>query len=583
MPKKIVVGLNMSHDGSCAIVEDGEVTIAIEMERLNRCRYNLGRDHGMVPFRAIRYCLGERGIDPQRVDLWVSSSTSPLTIHLTREQLIGIPAERVIDVRPPGHHLAHAWFAYHCSPFEDAAVLVLDTNGGIEWTTGAAWKAENYSIYRGRAHRLEEVTKDYLQPGELGAGEMYMLYSALLQLTPTENGDYGRDHSLSAGGKLMGYAAQDLGRTKAPPLVSGRGDHVVIRIRDAMKRVRRLGLMAAEDPRAPYDRISGREIRRYALFARRTTSLRADRYVRLGGEAQKVLEKVILRIAEKAYRKTGMTDLCLTGGNLLNVIACTEILRTLPFKNVFIPPAPNDSGNAIGAALYGYHEVLRERGRPYTTRPFSAFLGRRYRSAEIALALKALPKAEFRVRRLSEDGQAQALLTHVVDDSVVSVFKGRSEFGPRGLGNRSFLASATRRSMVQRLNRLKGREWYRPVAPIVLEEDLARYFDAPFIRAPFMNLAAACKDETKRRLPAIVHVDGSARIQTVSRHDQPFLHRLLCAYRKKTGLGVLINTSFNLRGEPIVETPAQAVATFMSADTISCLLLEDHLVERTSR
>lgn len=587
----IIFGVNLSHDEACAAVVDGEVKVAIENERLSRLKHNEGRsDFGpVIPFPAIRYCCDVLGIAASEVDLWVVNSVHRTARELLCSQLLGIDPAKIIDLGTPGHHLAHAYSAYFCSPFEDAAVIVLDTNGGYEYHRGTREiiaggkdtraRQENYTVYAGRRGELREVAKDWIRPGEVGIGQLYMLYAAALQLTRRDRGYYGKDDALAAGGKLMGYAAYDDAKKPLPPLFPPRGSHLTVSAPALVTYFRRKGLIERGDPRVA--QAWAHQLQRLTPFKDRTGSLRDRRWITLAGEAQRLLEHGVLRIAEIARQKTGLRHVCFAGGNALNITALTAVMRRGLFDDAFVQPAANDAGNAIGAAFFGYAQSGGQK-RAYLTKPYSTFLGRTYSDQDIQEAIRQARRlGDFSSKRLTRGQQIARLLEFIIDGRVVAVSKGGSEFGPRALGHRSLLASARTRSMVNTLNRIKGREWYRPVAPVVCEEDFDRFFDGPTKKMPFMTFAAGVRDSARRLIPAARHVDGSARVQTVTEGDDPFLHALLKAHEAATGVPVLLNTSFNFGGEPIVETPLEAIASFLRTDGVACLLVGDYcLVKR---
>ncbi|HEX8795857.1 MAG TPA: carbamoyltransferase C-terminal domain-containing protein [Polyangiaceae bacterium] len=585
--EKITFGINLSHDTACAAVIGGEVRFAIAEERLNRVKYCTGATPfgKMIPYRSIRYCCEGLGITPSDVDLWVVNSCRSNALDQLKSQLLGIDERRVIDVPHPGHHLSHAFSAFYCSAFEEAAVIVLDTNGAFFEMPGESAdsllleRKEHFTCYHGDGNGLKVVMADHVYPGEVSLGELYCIYSAALQLTPKE-GNYGFDCPLSAGGKLMGLASWDLGRTPAPRLWDFEDGHMSIRLARVVDHLDRAGFVERRD--SELDSIFGFQMRPHVELKRRKDSLREDRYLSLAGEAQRALEEALLAIARSVHAKTGSKNLCLAGGTMLNVTACTRLLEETSFERIFIQPAANDSGNAIGAALYGYREVLGGRTRPYLERDYDTCLGRSFSPESIERAIrKARTKATFTERRVSTLAEkSAALLPRILRDEIVAVFDGGSEFGPRALGHRSFLASPRKAEMRDRMNELKHREWYRPVAPAVLEEDFAEYFVAPFAKSPFMTLSARCTDRARERAPAIVHVDGTSRPQTVTATASPVLHQLLVESKRAAAIPVLVNTSYNVDGEPIVETPEDAIAAFLKAELLPCLLLGDHVLEK---
>ena len=592
----IIFGVNLSHDDACAAVIDGEVKVAIENERLSRIKHNEGRnDFGkVVPFASIHYCCDTLGISPADVDLWVVNSCHRTALNILREQALGIPEKKILSLGVPGHHLAHAYSAYYCSAFDNAAVIVVDTNGGYDYREGTSEslrpspfppvrdtraRQENYSIYQGRHGLLKPVAKDWLRPGEVGIGQLYMLYGAILQLTPRLEGYYGKDDALAAGGKLMGYAAHDLGRTDAPELWPRTGAHLAVSMEDFVSMCLKRGFISRVRPGFDLGQIWAHQLQRIAPFKPRTGDLHNPHYIALAGEAQRLMEQGILRIAELASKKTGLTNVCFAGGNALNITALMLAMDQGRFKNIFVQPAANDAGNAIGAAIYGYVKS-GGRKRPYLKKPYSSFLGRSYSDRDVADAIRQVPSPKnFTHVRLSRARQIEKALKYILDGKVIAICRGRAEFGPRALGHRSLLASPRRASMTATLNQIKGREWYRPVAPVICEEDFDKYFEGPVNRMPFMTLSARVLPHAIHTIPAVCHVDGSARVQTISRRSDPFLYALLRAHEERTGVPVLINTSFNFGGEPIVETPIEAIASFAKADGVHCLILHNHCLE----
>ncbi len=589
---EIILGINLSHDTSCAAIASGEVKVAISEERLNRVKHCNGISPfgRIIPFRSIKYCCDELGVKPYDVDLFVVNSCRKSAIDHLRAQLLGIREERILDVPHPGHHLAHAYSAFYCSPFDEAAVIVVDTNGSFIEPKDhrpdrlshelEIERKEHYTCFHGTADGLRPIITDFVEPGSVSLGELYCIYSAALQLTPTE-GHYGYDDPISAGGKLMGLASYDLGKTPAPELCTLDGDHLSIPLARVIDRLEKLGFVVSRRP--GLEEIFGFMMRPYVELVRRTTSLEEEKYLSLAGEAQRELERALLMIAHRVHEKTKSKNLCLAGGTMLNVTACTRLLEETPFERIFIQPAANDAGIAIGAGLWAYWNRAGGRARPYLEKTYDTCLGRRYSNEEVEAAIeKAKGTGKFTARRLTSlEEKANALLPRIYEDQIVAVFEGRSEFGPRALGHRSFLASPSKGSMKDKMNELKHREWYRPVAPVVLAEDFATYFDAPFDAVPYMTLSARCKDITSERAPAVRHVDGSARPQTVTKEQSPLMHHLL-GRMKSDGklLPILINTSLNVDKEPIVETPDHAVATLLSADLLDAILIEDWLLEK---
>ncbi len=601
MKSKIVFGINLSHDTSCAAVVDGVVKVAIEEERLNRIKHCNGKTPfgKIIPFLSINYCCHALGIEPKDVDLWVTNACFPGAVYILRSQLLGIPDSKIIEVENPGHHLAHAYSAFYASPYEDSAVLVYDVNGSIHNN-----QKENYSIYHGKGNSLNTVKADFLNPGEISIAELYVLYAAILQLSPKKDGDYGDDDSLRSGGKLMGYAAQYyntelhnnnvtlmqklLGKkeekiryTGLPDILEEEDHHYVVKIKNLINYLNKAGKIEGIDRKINFDAMFGFGIKNEVKWNYRKTSLKDFENILFGYEAQLFLEEVILKLANLTYDLTKSKNLCAAGGTMLNVVACNRILKETPFERLFVQPGATDGGNAIGTAFYGYYKYFGLNGRYYLKNTYTTFLGDYHTSDEVEEAINKSWVYPFTHKKIiDEQEQIKLLVDYLINNKVVSIYKGRSEFGPRALGNRSFLASPHKASMLNYMNEIKEREWYRPVAPIIPEEELHDYFDSPFNISPFMTINAHCLDNTKKLAPAICHIDNSARVQTVSMEYHPFLYKLLKTFKEKSGLPpILINTSFNV-GEPIVETPASAINTFLATNQmVKALLLEDYLLE----
>lgn len=594
---KIIFGINMSHDTACAAVVDGEVKVAIEEERLNGVKHcdgvsPFGR---IIPFRSIQYCCDHLGITPQDVDLWCVNAVHLRALEFLKLQLIGIPEEKIVEVERPGHHLCHVNAAFYPSPYEEAAVLALDVNGGL---SSSRDKKENFVIHHGKGTELKEVFKSYVHRGEISIPELYVIYAAILQLSPTTDGEYGDDDAHRSGGKLMGYSShyhnqemiENYGKLggkdiniKTPEIAEEADNRYVIKIKKLIEYLNNSGKVDKVDPNVDYETLFGWHIKNHVTWNYRKTSLRDFENAMFAQEAQLMLEKYILKMATLAYELTGSKNLCVAGGPMLNIIACNRILKETPIENLFVQPAAHDGGNAIGAALWGYYSFLNGEERVYDKKVYNTCLGKKYTHDEVTHAIYDRKwNTSFNATKIeNEDEQIERLTEILKDDGVICLFKGGSEFGPRALGNRSFIASPRHAKMLETMNAVKDREWYRPVAPLVLKESLHEYFDAPFDEAPYMTINAHCKEHAKELVPAITHIDGSARVQTVSEEYYPFITKLLRRFAEVTGYPpILINTSFNI-GTPIVETPEEAITTFLNTThQVKALMLEQYLIER---
>lgn len=576
----ITLGINAAyHDSAASLVVDGMVVAAAEEERFT------GIKHGKrpipfsayeLPFHAIDYCLREGGISIADVDhvaysfdpslllngrrgqaeitlpLEPSAERAPdgwesvwdplfvsLVVNAPRQLEGGVPLhlrKRLVPGRDAGghryqwhfveHHQAHAASAYLPSPFDEAAILTIDGRGERATTT--------YSLGRGgRIERIGQVD----MPHSLG-----LLYERLTD-------HLGFLHS-SDEYKVMALAAY--GR----PLYRDRFRELVSLEREGEYTV------ASLDP----------ETLAYYFGPKRERGTPLEqRHYDVARSLQEILEERILGIAAWLRRRTRTDYLCFAGGVALNCVLNARLRDAGLFREVWVQPAASDAGTALGAALL-VDSQERSRGGP-RYRMSNAFLGPSYDEGEIETALRVAKVCYERPADIVE-----AVACRLADDQIVGWFQGRMEFGPRALGSRSILASPLKAGMKDRLNEIKDREDFRPVAPMVPEEDAAAWFkDA--VRSPFMLFVNEVHSENAERIPAVTHVDGTARIQTVSREDLPLVHRLLKRFEALTGVPVIVNTSFNTQGKPIVCSPRDALECFWTSP-LDCLAIGPFLVEK---
>jgi carbamoyltransferase len=537
-----VLGVNaVFHDPAAALVVDGEIVAAAEEERFSR------RKHGKpavpfstweLPVASMQWCLAEAGIGADELtavaysyDPALARGTADVvadgweglrTLYVERAPrflataLPGLAPERVRFVP---HHLAHAASAVYAAPFPESAVLVLDGRG------------ERHSHFAGHANgrSIERLAAQQL-PHSLG-----LMYEEL-----TEHLGFHRSSDEYKVMALASYAEPEF-LADFRRLVTVRADggfHV-----------------------GPIDWDA------YAPRVEPGAEL-SDAHAALAASVQTRLEEVIIGLAEWLFDRTGASTITLAGGVALNCVANGRLAAEGPFEDVWVQPAAGDAGTALGAAL----QVSRELGcrpRPMPT----AALGRGWTDEEIAGTLQLADVAFER-----PDDIADAAAAVLAAGGVVGWFQGRSEYGPRALGHRSLLASPADPNMVHRLNEVKGREQFRPVAPMVLEERAAELFDG-VVPSPFMLFVHRVRDEWRDRIPAVVHVDGTARVQTVDRVDEPLLARLLELFAARTGLPVLVNTSFNTAGRPMVDEPRDALECF-GASSIDALAIGPFLLRR---
>lgn len=557
----ISLGINYSQmkDASACLAVDGKVLHAVAEERLSRVKHD-----GRFPSLAIESCLAQASVHPSdithlcfgwsparrafRKDVWdflslkrradyqnVAGSVRYI-LSMTRQRGGARLFRDHFQATPPNvrfvdHHLAHAISAYAFSGFDEAAVLVIDGRG--------AWEAT--SLWRGRDGRLEHV---WTIPWPNSLGLFYAQFTDYLGFAPYS--DEWKVMGLAPYGKPGIDLTAFLDLDANPYRVAAR------------KLLHGIGRNGAAD--------------RVNLGERRLPeSGIADQHKDLAFAVQDACERAMLKLAASAVAKTGCRNLCLAGGVALNSKANGKILTSGPVDNLFVQPAAGDDGVCLGAALAPY---LDSGGKLPLHKMRHAYLGPASSDVEIEKAL-----ATYKIRSIRMDDPAKTVAALLAAGKIVGWFQGRMEFGPRALGSRSILADPRDPEMAAKVNNaVKFREWWRPFAPSMLAETAADYIESA-TDSPFMILTAQVKPEKRSVIPAVTHVDGSARPQTVEREINPLYWRLICEFGSLTGVPVVMNTSFNLRGEPIVCTPTDAIRTFFSSG-MDALAIGSFLVEK---
>jgi carbamoyltransferase len=594
---KRILGLSAYyHDAAAALVVDGRVVAAAQEERFTRRKHD-----ERFPAHAARYCLDFAGLKPSDLDcvvfydkpflkferlletylacaphglrsfvaampVWIKEKLF-LKAELRRElRALSGEANSLPPLRFSEHHLSHAASAFYPSPFESAAVLCLDGVG--EWATTSAWIGE------GRC--LRPLWEMHF-PHSLG-----LLYSAFTYYTgfKVNSGEY----------KMMGLAPYG-----EPRYVDVIRKHLIDVKDDGTFRL---------DMRY-FDYATGLRMtngRFHALFGgppRGPEEPVDQRTMDVAASIQQVTDEIVLRLARTLRRETGQRNLCLAGGVALNCVSNGLLVREGIFDDLWIQPAAGDAGGAVGAALVAWHadpSAVRTAAPPDGMS--GAYLGPEFSEADVERFLtgNAIPH-----QRLGRDELVSRVAGLIAEGSVVGWMQGRMEFGPRALGNRSILADPRSRTMQRDLNlKIKFRESFRPFAPSVLAERAGEFFelDRP---SPYMLLVASLRDRpsnleaattarsglerlkaVESRLPAVTHVDYSARVQTVDRDRNPLFHDLIAEFGRRTGIAVLVNTSFNVRGEPIVCTPTDAYRCFMGT-AMDCLVMGSFLLLRADQ
>jgi carbamoyltransferase len=540
-----VLGINaVFHDPSAALVVDGQTVAAAEEERFSR------RKHGKLPVpfsawelpeKAASWCLNEAGLAPENLDAVAygydpSLAPSPdgditagnweglRTLYAHRAPLFLRTALPGLDpgvVRFVPHHLAHAGSAYHAAPHETSAVLVLDGRG------------ERTSYLTGRWDgRTLDVLATQALPHSIG----------LVYEEATEHLGFRR---ASDEYKVMALAAYG-----EPTHLAEMRDAVTV-TGDGTFRTRRVDWNALAKRRSEHDEW-------------------APEHADLAASVQTRLEEVLLELVRWLHRETGETTLTMAGGVALNCVANSRLAAEGPFERIWVQPAAGDSGTALGAAMRVAHDL----GDDVEPMPGAA-LGRGWTDDAIETRLRSAKVAYTRPRDVA-DAVAEALAA----DDVVAWFQGRSEYGPRALGKRSLLANPTRAENLDRLNDIKGREQFRPVAPMVRADRAADIFDGP-LPSPYMLFTHRVRPGWGERIPAAIHVDGTSRIQTVDPRDEPLVASMISSFERRTGIPVVINTSLNTAGRPMVDEPRDALECFGSAP-VDVLAIGPFLVRRST-
>lgn len=561
----MVLGVNLSHDRSACLIQDGEVVVAVEEERLDRIKHSEGflvSGHfdwltKTLPMKAITYCLRTGGIGLDDLDLIVGNrpASDQSDLRLRRELPVKDP-DRIRALPMPSHHLSHAYACYFASPFDDAAILVVD---GVGSRLPASGRIEKHTVLVGTGNEVRTVHAATYAPDftDVGLGLFYEYFTAKLGfVTRWGHPTFG---SFSCGGyteagKTMGLAPYGNPRDDWGQLLHVDGDDVWV---------------AVAELDAAWRRWSEQDGRGYEAAQPRSwdTPFAKD----VARKVQDELETAMLHLAHRAHTLTGKRRLCLTGGVALNSVANQRIATEGPFDELYILPPAGDAGVAMGAGYYGYYQLLSGRSRHQVR---SAATGRVYQQDEVLTAIKNAG-ADIEYREAPVEEVADLLAEHYV----VGWFEGGSEMGPRALGQRSILADPRHPAMRDYLNEIvKHREPFRPYAPSVLVEHAGAWFE-PSTNSPFMLLVPEVREDRRARVPAITHVDGTARVQTVERDVNPRYYRVIEAFAQRTRTPLVLNTSFNEAGEPIVETPADALRTFLRTD-MDYLYLDGYLISK---
>jgi carbamoyltransferase len=574
------------HDAAAALLDDGELIAAAEEERFSRKKHDSD-----FPRLAIQYCLDAAGITAGDVDYVVFYEkpfvkferilTTALQMvpkswkvfgdamttwlldklwvkNLIRQEL-GIAADRILFSE---HHVSHAASTFLCSPFDEAAILTIDGVG--EWATATMGRGKGTDV-----KLLREVRFPH------SVGLLYSAFTAFLGFEVNE-GEY----------KVMGMAPYGTARyvDKVYKLIHLDSDGSFWLNMDyfcfhhsSTQTYNRKFVDLFGEPRDPAWHFFTESSGYPSYFEPKPSNYhelaaKNQHYADIAASIQQVTEEIVLQMVRSLHRDTGLDKLCLAGGVALNSVANGRIIRETPMREVFVQPAAGDGGGALGAALYVYHCAL---GKPRKFLMRHAYWGQEFSQGAINDFARGCGMPYQTCSR--EEDLLDAVVEALCAGQVVGWFQGRFEWGPRALGSRSILADPRRTDMKEIVNvKIKFREPFRPFAPSVLAESAERFFDLPdapsHYPARFMLYVVDVKDGQAEVLPAITHVDGTARLQTVHKAESPLYYRLIERFGQATGVPVVLNTSFNLKGEPIVTSPANAFSTFTRSGMDSLVL-----------
>ena len=556
------------HDSAAAILKDGRVIAAVEEERFSRNKFDDG-----FPSMAIDWCLKEVGISPEQIDSVAFYDKPVLKFERLLDNYIAVAPRGLysfLDIIPkwlhkrlwikddikkhlkgfngeiifPEHHLSHAAHAFYTSQFEECAVLTIDGVG--EWTTTSFGTIKDNSI---------NLTHDIRWPHSLGL--FYSAFTYFLGFKVNE-GEY----------KLMGLSSY--GKPKYYDLIMKE----LIDVKDDGSIHLNMKYFAFT-----YDKVMTNEkfSELFGIPARKRNEKTEQIHYDIGASAQLVLEEILLKMVNHVYKKTKMNNLCLGGGVALNGVANNRILNEGPFENLHIPPSPGDAGSAVGAAQYLYYcHEKRERIIDSESERVknNIYVGPEYSNDTIKLFLD---ENKIPNKFLNDDELIQKTAKLISDGNIVGWYQGKMEWGPRALGNRSILADPRDANMKNILNeKIKHRESFRPFAPSILNEYVSDYFEIN-IKSPYMLFVAKVKKPDK--IPAVTHIDGTGRLQSVSKESNLLYYNLINEFYKLTNIPVIINTSMNVMGEPIVNTPEHAYNMILKTD-MDYLIMGNYLISR---
>ena len=591
------------HDAAAALIEDGNLVAAADQERFSRKKHDNG-----FPKQAIEFCLRQAGITADDLDyvvfyekpllkferiLMTTLGTFPRSYPVFRESMvawfnqklwvkshlqteIGVPTDRILFAE---HHLSHAASALYTSPFDEAAILTVDGVG--EWATATIGKGTAFWERNGSpGQNTIEILEEARFPHSIGL--LYSAFTAFLGFK-VNNGEY----------KVMGMAPY------GSPRYLDEVHRVVNVGADGSFQLNMDYFSFHHSTKQTFNRrfedLFGPARAPESEFYSKTTHPKQDhpdwdntvaeqnqKYADIAASIQRVTEETMLKMARHAYERSGCTNLVMAGGVALNSVANGRIIRETPFENVYIQPAAGDSGGALGAALYAYHVLL---GKPRSFVMEHAYWGAEYDEGEMRAAIE---ESGYSYQQIDDqDALIDRVVERLLAGKVIGWYRGRFEWGPRALGNRSILADPRSAEMKAIVNtKIKFREPFRPFAPVILEEHMNEWFELPDKNPPdgyypprYMLMVTSIPEDKQSQIQAVCHEGGTGRLQSIRREWNPAYYDVVARFGEATGVPVLLNTSYNLRGEPIVNTPQNALSTFHNSD-IDALAMGPFLVTK---
>lgn len=551
------LGVHIGHDRGAALVSDGELIAQIAEERLDRRKHSNSPD---LPLKSIKAVLDIGGIHPADLGIVGISYTNveiDRVIDLLRDELRDALDTPHLDVLGIDHHDCHAWSAYWTSDVDAALIVVADGSGDI-----IGHRVEAESVYSASGDVIELIDRR-LQ--DFGLARITRRNSFVL---PYMN-EVDRNKEISLGLKyeqftyLSGFGQREGGKTMG---LSAYGMPLIEPHIPAIKDLQ--FSLSFEDGLIDIDQIWKKSGESWHRFIK-------ERAADIAATGQQLLEGYMTALLNALNPSGSHQALCAAGGVFLNCQMNGRILAATKFQKVHVIPAAGDDGLCVGAAFYTYARAF---GAPTRRSDPLPFLGQSYDNASIQ---KWLDYFGLRAERLEDSQLVERMAEDLIEGRVVGLSRGRSEVGPRALCHRSILADPRVATMKDRLNRLKGRELFRPFAPVVTQEDQLKFFELEQA-SPYMLFATRLRPQFQAELPAIVHVDGSSRIQAVTERKEPFVHALLRSFEVRTGYPMLLNTSFNLAGDPIVESPYDAMVTYLTSE-IDVLVVENFYIDQKVR